>query len=62
MISDQFIKYNVRNIFFKKNNAENEVGKQVPDLFLFSKIALDKLKASRLGHTIKKKLYNVSHG
>ena len=32
----QLIEYNVGNIFFKKN-VENEAGKLVPDIFLFSK-------------------------
>ena len=34
--------------FFKKNRAENEVGKLVPDLFLFIKTALYEVKESGL--------------
>ena len=34
----QSIEYNKRNIFFK-NYAENEAGRLVPDLFLFSEKA-----------------------
>ena len=34
--------------FFKKNRAENEVGKLVPDLFLFIKTALHEVKGSGL--------------
>ena len=33
------------NIFFK-NNADNQLGRLVPDLFLFIKIALYKVKTS----------------
>ena len=36
----------MREIFFFKNHAENEVRKLVPDLFLFSEKALYKVKAS----------------
>ena len=39
----QLIEY-VRNIFFK-NPAENEAARLVPDLFLFFKKALYKVKA-----------------
>ena len=35
-----------RKIFFFKNNAENEAGRLVPDLFLFFEKALYELKAS----------------
>ena len=35
----QLIQYNKRNVFFFKSYAENEVGKLVPDLFLFFKYA-----------------------
>ena len=34
-----------REIFFFKNNADNEAGRLVPDLFLFFKKALFKAKA-----------------
>ena len=43
----QLIEYNKRNIFFK-NHAENEARRLVPDLFLFFKNALDKVKANDL--------------
>ena len=43
----QLIEYSKRNFFFK-NNAENETGTLVPDLFLFLKKALDEVKASGL--------------
>ena len=43
----QVIQYNNRNIFFK-NHAENEVGRLVPDLFLFLKEALYKVKTNDL--------------
>ena len=43
----QVIEYNKRNIFFK-NHAENEAGRIVPDLLVFFKIALYKVKASGL--------------
>ena len=36
---DQLIEYNKRNIFFFKKYGENEVGKLVPDHFLFFKKA-----------------------
>ena len=56
----QLIKYNVRNIFLKKNHPENETGRLVPGLFLFFKIVLHDVKASglifgppQLGHPIK---------
>ena len=42
---DQLIEYNGEMIFLK-NHAENEAGRLVPDLFLFFKKALYKLKAS----------------
>ena len=41
----QFMKYKVRNFFFKKH-GENEVGRLVPDLFLFLKKALYVVKSS----------------
>ena len=57
---DQLIEYNV------KNHAENETGRLVPDLFLFSKKGSSDIKVSgqhlkvsiyfgspRVGHTIK---------
>ena len=34
---DQAMEYNNREIFFFKNHAENEAGRQVSDLFLFFK-------------------------
>ena len=37
-----------QNKAFKKNRAENEVGKLVPDLFLFIKTALYEVKESGL--------------
>ena len=37
-----------REIFFFKNHAENEVGKLVPDFYLFFKKALYEVKASCL--------------
>ena len=43
----QLIEYNKRNIFFN-NHAENEAGRLVPDLFLFLKKALCKVKTSGL--------------
>ena len=43
----QFIEYNFRNIFFKYH-AENEAGRLVPDLFLFFKNALHKVKTNGL--------------
>ena len=57
-------------VFFFKNNAENDVGRLIPGLFLFFKKALYKVKANdqhliyfgrpRLGHEIKNKFYNIS--
>ena len=41
----QFIEYNFRNIFFKYL-AENEAGRLVPDLFLFFKNAVRKVKTN----------------
>ena len=41
----QLIEYNVRNIF-SQNHAENDVGRLVPDSFLFLKKTLYKVKAS----------------
>ena len=35
----QLIGYNKRNIFLQKNYTENEAGRLVPDLFLFSRYA-----------------------
>ena len=35
-------------MFFFKNHAENEIGAEVPDLFLFFKKALYEVKASGL--------------
>ena len=43
----QFIEYYRSNIFFK-NYAENELGRLVPDLFLFFKKALYEVKANAL--------------
>ena len=43
----QLIEYNKRNIFFK-SNAEKETERLVPDLFLFLKKALYRVKASGL--------------
>ena len=37
--------YNVRNIFFK-NHVENELERLVPDLLLFFKKAVNKVKAN----------------
>ena len=42
---EQLPKQNMRNIFFR-NYAKNEVGRLVPDFFLFFKRALYKAKAS----------------
>ena len=42
---DQFMEYNVRNIFFK-NHAKNKAGKFLPDLILFYQKALYEVKAS----------------
>ena len=49
----KLIEYNKKNIFFN-NHVENETGKLVPDLFLFFKKALYKVKVSdlQLGFTI----------
>ena len=41
----QFIEYNLRNIFFKYH-AENKAGRLVPNLFLFFKKVLHKVKPS----------------
>ena len=41
----QSIEYNRRNFFFK-NHAKNEAGRLVPELFLFLKKALLKIKKS----------------
>ena len=35
----QLIQYNKRNVFFFKSYAESEVGRLVPELFLFFKYA-----------------------
>ena len=43
----QFIEYYRSNIFFK-NYAKNELGRLVPDLFLFFKKALYEVKANAL--------------
>ena len=43
----QLTKYIKKSIFFK-NHAENEVGRLVPDLFLFIKKSLILVKASCL--------------
>ena len=43
----QLLEYNKRNFFFK-NHAQNDVGRLVPDLFLFFKKALYEVKASSL--------------
>ena len=42
----QFIEYNKRNIFFKKNHAETEARRLVPGLFLLFKKALYEVEAS----------------
>ena len=42
------IEYNKRNIFFFKNYTENEAGRRVPDLFLFSKKVYYEIKTRRL--------------
>ena len=39
---------NIREIFFFKNYAENEIGKLVPDHFLFFEMAFYQVKASGL--------------
>ena len=44
----QLIERPKRNIFLKKNNAENEAGKLVPDRFLFFEKALYQVKGSGL--------------
>ena len=44
----QLIERPKRNIFKKKNNAENEAGKLVPDRFLFFEKALYQVKGSGL--------------
>ena len=36
----QLINYNVRNILFKNNHAENKVERLVPDLLFFKKSLL----------------------
>ena len=41
----QFIEYNMRIIFFK-NHTENEVGRLVPDIFLYFKKDLCEIKTS----------------
>ena len=41
----QLIKYSMKK-FFLKMHAENEIGRLVPDLFLFFKKALYEVKAS----------------
>ena len=41
---DQLIEY-TRKLFYFKNHAENEVGRLVPDIFLFFKEMLYKVKA-----------------
>ena len=43
----QLIEYNKR-IFFSKSHAENEAGRLVPNLFLFSKTTLYEVIASYL--------------
>ena len=50
----QLIEYITRETFYFKNHAENEAGRLVPDLILFFKKALHKVKASglQLGFTI----------
>ena len=42
---DQLIKYSVRNNFFK-SHGENDVRRLVPNLFLFFKKTIHKIKAS----------------
>ena len=44
----QSIEYLTRKISFFKNFAKNEGGRLVQDIFLFSKKALNKIKASGL--------------
>ena len=44
----QVIENNKRNIFLKKNHAENEAGSLVPHLLLFFEIALYEVKAGGL--------------
>ena len=41
---DQLIEY-TRKLFYFKNHAENEVGRLVPDILLFFKEMLYKVKA-----------------
>ena len=44
----QLIGYKKINLFFFKNDAENEAGRLVPDLVLFLKKAFCEVKASGL--------------
>ena len=44
----QLMEHPKRNIFFFKNYAQNEVGKLVPDRFMFFKKALNWVKVSGL--------------
>ena len=50
----QLIEYITRETVYFKNHVENEAGRLVPDLILFFKKALHKVKASglQLGFTI----------
>ena len=56
----QLIKYSERYTFFK-DHAKNEVERLVPDLFLFFKKALFKIKVSVQNPIFNKNtLYNIS--
>ena len=46
MTFGQLTECNKRSIFLK-NNAENEIGRLVPDLFLFFRKTLNEIRASR---------------
>ena len=46
MTFSQLIKENVKNIFFFRNYAGNEVGRLVPERFSFLKKDLSKIKES----------------
>ena len=50
---DQLIEYNAKNILFN-THAENEAWKLVPDLFLFSKKALYKVRVNGQRHNFNK--------
>ena len=49
----QLLEYSKMNIFFFKNPAENESGRLPPDHFLFSRKALNEVKASGLQLSFK---------